>query len=355
MAGESTAVATAPISHAHELEVVEVVAETPDAVSVVLDVPEQAVSKFRYQPGQFLTVAVPTDREGGAARSYSLSSSPHFENDLIITVKRTPGGYASNWICDNVRPGTTLTVLTPSGHFTPASLDGDILLVGAGSGITPLMSIAKSVMIGGSGTVYLLYANRDRRSTIFGRELAAMTTEFPTRFTVEHWFESERGLPTADGLAKSLELFSAYDAYLCGPAPFMAAAREALLSVGIPDGHIAIEKYRSLQGNPFADVVVHTPADGERTAALTVQMEGRTAELDWPRETKLLDLLLSQGYDAPYSCREGECSSCACTVRSGEVRMLKNDTLVDDDLRAGLTLACQAVPVSDEVTIHFDQ
>ncbi len=346
---------TAPVSHAHELEIVEVVAETDDAVSIVLDVPDRTASKFRYRPGQFLTVKIPTERRCGAARSYSLSSSPHFETDLVITVKRTPGGYASNWLCDHAQPGASLTVLTPSGHFTPPSLDNDILLIGAGSGITPLMSIAKSVLIGGSGTVYLLYANRDAPSTIFGRELAAMLAEFPTRFVVEHWFEDEHGLPTATGMAASLELFSTYDAFLCGPAPFMAVAREALARIGMPDGHITVERYRSLAGDPFADVVVVAPADGEDTATVTVGLDGRKVELVWPRQTTLLDLLLSHGYDAPYSCREGECSSCACTVTSGEVTMLKNDTLVDADLRAGVTLACQAVPVSDEVAIEFDQ
>ncbi|MFT3901124.1 MAG: ferredoxin--NADP reductase [Gordonia sp. (in: high G+C Gram-positive bacteria)] len=355
MSSPRSAVATAPVSHAHELEIVEVVAETPDAMSIVLDVPEYLESAFRYHPGQFLTVKIPTDRPGGAARSYSLSSSPHFETDLVITVKRTPGGYGSNWLCDNAHPGGTLTVLTPSGHFTPADLDNDVLLVGAGSGITPLMSIAKSVLIGGSGTVYLLYANRDPRSTIFGRELTSMLAEFPTRFAVEHWFESERGRPTADGLTRALELFSAYDAFVCGPAPFMSLAREALRRVGIPAGHIAVEKYRSLEGDPFADVVVAPPSADEHTATVTVTRAGQTVELAWPRTTKLLDLLLSQGFDAPYSCREGECSSCACTVTSGEVKMLKNDTLVDADLRAGLTLACQAVPISSEVSVDFDQ
>lgn len=343
------------VSHAHELEIVEVVDETADSVSIAFDVPEHLVSKFRYEPGQFLTLKIPSERPGGAARCYSLCSSPHFENDLIITVKRTPGGYASNWLCDNAKSGLRLTVLTPGGHFTPKTLDGDLLLVGAGSGITPLMSIAKSALVGGSGTVYLLYANRDRQSTIFGKDLAEMALEFPTRFTAEHWFEDERGLPTADGLAGSLELFSTYDAYICGPAPFMEAAQEALHSVGVPDAHINIERYKSLSGDPFAEVVIKAPVDGEDVATVSVELGGESVELAWPRQTKLLDLLLSKGYDAPYSCREGECSSCACTVRSGEVKMLKNDTLVDADIALGLTLACQAVPVSDEITIAFDQ
>ncbi|WP_040004421.1 ferredoxin--NADP reductase [Gordonia alkanivorans] len=333
---------------------VEVVDETDDAVSIALAVPDHLVSRFRYHPGQFLTIKIPTDRPGGAARCYSLSSSPHFENDLIVTVKRTPGGYASNWLCDNARPGLSLTVMTPSGNFTPKSLDGDLLLVGAGSGITPLISIAKSALVGGTATVYLLYANRDRRSTIFGTELHDMVTEFPTRFTVEHWFESDQGLPTAEGLMRSLELFSAYDAYLCGPAPFMEAARSALHGIGLPDAHVHVERYRSLSGDPFADVIIPSDTSAE-TVSATVELAGRRIELDWPRDTKLLDVLLSKGYDAPFSCREGECSACACTVRSGEVSMLKNDTLVDADLSLGLTLACQSVPVSESVEIAFDQ
>ncbi|SHW29752.1 3-ketosteroid-9-alpha-hydroxylase reductase subunit [Mycobacteroides abscessus subsp. abscessus] len=289
--------------HVHSLEVVEIIRETGDAVSLVFEVPDALVDAFRYRPGQFLTLKIPSEQTGSVARCYSLSSSPHLDDDLVVTVKRTDGGYASNWLCDNVGVGDHITVLTPSGVFVPRSLDSDFLLIAAGSGITPMLSIAKSVLLGGAGTVYLFYANRDAQSVIFGAEIDDIMVEFPDRLRVVHWLEAERGLPTRDAMSELFAAYTRYSTYLCGPAPF----------------------------------------DGTRVT------------VEWPRNTPLLDVLLARGIDAPYSCREGACSACACTVRRGEVRMLRNDTLVDADLAMGLTLACQAVPVTDSVDIAFDQ
>ena len=141
--------------------------ETADAHSVSFAVPEGAEAEFDYKPGQFLTLAVPSDQTGVAARCYSLSSSPHDGGPLTVTVKRTVDGYASNWICDNLREGSTIRSLPPSGIFTPASLDADLLLFAGGSGITPIMSIARTAIAHGSGKIMLFYANarRDSRSS----------------------------------------------------------------------------------------------------------------------------------------------------------------------------------------------
>lgn len=346
--------ATTANTHVHELEVAEVIRETADAVSLVFEVPEPLVPRFRYRPGQFLTLRVPSDRTGSVARCYSLSSSPHLDDDLIITVKRTAGGYASNWLCDNAFPGTRLTTLSPSGVFTPKSLDADLLMIAAGSGITPVMSIIKSALIAGTGTSYLLYANRDASSVIFGAELADMMAEYPDRLVVDHWLESAMGLPTAEALTERLWPYTGFDAFLCGPTQFMKLARSAMVTAGMAERHIHTEIYRSLTGDPFAEIVIARD-DAQTPATATVELDGRRLELSWPRQTPLLDVLLANGYDAPYSCREGACSACACTVRAGEIRMLRNDTLVDADLAIGLTLACQSIPLTEHVDIAFDQ
>lgn len=152
-------------------------------------------ARFTYRPGQFLTVRVPSERPGGAARCYSLCSSPVRDEHLKVTVKRTAGGYASHWICDHVTEGDTLEVLRPAGTFTPDSLDGDFLLLAAGSGITPVMSILASALHAGTGAVTLLYANRDEQSVIFRDELAYLAREYGDRLTVLHWLEFVQGLP----------------------------------------------------------------------------------------------------------------------------------------------------------------
>lgn len=237
------------------LEVLDVVEETDDARSIVLRPPAEAAEQFRYKPGQFLTVAVPSEQTGLAARCYSLSSSPAEDEALTITVKRTADGYASNWMTDNVRPGSTLRVLPPSGIFTPASLEDDLLLLAAGSGITPIMSIIRTALVRGSGRLVLLYANRDERSVIFARRLAALAAERPERLQVFHWLETVQGLPTQGQLEAFAAERSSYDAFVCGPTPFMKTAVAALRGLDFPRSRRHQEKFVSLGGNPFGDVL----------------------------------------------------------------------------------------------------
>jgi 3-ketosteroid 9alpha-monooxygenase subunit B len=235
-----------------ELRVVGVVEETADARSISFAVPDG--DRFGYRPGQFLTLAVPSEQTGVAARCYSLSSSPVDGGPLTITVKRTPDGYASNWVCDHLRVGATIRALPPSGIFTPASLDADLLLLAAGSGITPVISIVRTALAVGAGRLVLLYANRDERSVIFGGELARLAAERPDRLLVVHWLESVQGLPTQAQLAAFAAPYASYDAFVCGPAPFMRTAVAALKELGFPRERRHQEKFVSLGGNPFGDL-----------------------------------------------------------------------------------------------------
>ena len=240
-----------PDNNSHRARVVEIIEETGDAHSVVLEVED--TDAFGYSSGQFLTVAVPSDRTGVVARCYSLSSAPHETDLLKITVKRTADGYGSNWICDNLRAGQQLTVLPPSGIFTPKSYDADLLLFAGGSGITPVISIAKTALATGSGKVVLLYANRDESSVIFAAALTELAQKHPDRFVVVHWLESVQGLPSAEHMRAFAEHFTTYDAFVCGPGPFMQGVVEALKGLGFPRERRHQEKFVSLGGNPFGD------------------------------------------------------------------------------------------------------
>jgi len=245
------------------LPVRELVTETEEAYTVVLDVPEDVREHFDYKPGQFLTVAVPSSETGLAARCYSLSSSPVEDGPLCITVKRTPDGYASHWIGDNVRPGHRMRVLPPAGIFTPKDLDDDLLLFAAGSGVTPMLSIARSALAVGTGKLVLFYANRDESSVIFADAWARLEAAHPDRLTVVHWLESERGLPTQDDIRELAAQHATYDAFCCGPAPFMRAVSLALRELDFPRARRHQEKFVSLGGNPFGDDVAPTEVDYE--------------------------------------------------------------------------------------------
>ncbi|MCY7395290.1 MAG: 3-ketosteroid-9-alpha-hydroxylase [Nocardioides sp.] len=237
-----------------KLTVVDVVEQTADAHSISFVGPEAAAAELAYTPGQFLTFAVPSEQTGVAARCYSLSSSPYDGGPLTVTVKRTASGYASNWMCDHLRVGDQIRVLAPSGIFTPRSLDADLLLIAGGSGITPIMSITRAALAAGAGRVVVLYANRDEESVIFARELGDLAAAHPDRLLVVHWLESVHGLPTQDQLQAFAAQFTTYDAFVCGPAPFMKAAVAALKDLGLPRERRHQEKFVSLGGNPFGDL-----------------------------------------------------------------------------------------------------
>lgn len=347
--------------HVLELQIAEVVAETDDARSLVFAVPDgpgdPAVppERLRYAPGQFLTLRVPSDRTGSVARCYSLCSSPFTDDALTVTVKRTADGYASNWLCDNAHPGMRVHLLAPSGTFVPKTLDDDFLLLAAGSGITPIMSICKSALSEGSGQVTLLYANRDDRSVIFRDALKELAGKYPDRLTVVHWLESLQGLPSAAALAALAAPFTGRPVFICGPGPFMEAARVALETLKVPARQVHIEVFKSLDSDPFAAVTIEEDGDGDAPATAVVELDGETHTVSWPRSAKLLDVLLAKGLDAPFSCREGHCGACACTLRSGKVSMEVNDVLEQQDLDDGLILACQSHPESDSVEVTYDE
>nr|WP_225952270.1 ferredoxin--NADP reductase [Mycobacterium sp. OAS707] len=340
------------------MQVADVVEETDDARSLVFAVPDGVdipADRLRYSPGQFLTLRVPSDRTGSVARCYSLCSSPFTGDPMTVTVKRTVDGYASNWLCDHAHPGMKIHVLAPSGTFVPKTLDQDFLLLAAGSGITPMMAICKSALAEGSGKVVLIYANRDEQSVIFGGVLRDLAAKYPDRLSVVHWLESVQGLPNAAALAGLAAPYIGRDAYICGPGPFMAAAEEALKNSGAPADKIHIEVFKSLESDPFAAVVIEEDDSDEGPATAIVTLDGQRHEVRWPRNAKLLDVLLDKGLDAPFSCREGHCGACAVLKKSGDVEMEVNDVLEQQDLDEGLILGCQAHPRSDSVEVTYDE
>ena len=317
----------------HRLTVRHIVRETEDACSVVLEPPPGA--DFSYQPGQFLTLRLPAGG-GLVGRCYSLCSSPHVDGELRIAVKRVRDGVGSNWIIDELAVGQELECLPPSGVFTPKSFDDDLLLFAGGSGITPVISILKSALAIGKGQLVLVYANAHEKSVLFAAQLRELAEANPDRLHVVHWLESVQGLPSRALLRAFIAPYSAYTAFICGPSPFMETVTHALRDCGVPPARIHIERFQSLAEDPFTVETASVPADeaGERTR-LTVDLDGEVHEYDWPRQVKLLDFLLAQGLKAPYSCRQGACSACACIIDEGYM------------------LGCQSLPLTDVVKIRY--
>lgn len=343
-------------SFVRELRIAEVIEETADAKSIVFDIPAGAEDDFRYTPGQFLTLRIPSEQTGSVARCYSLSSSPTEDTQLKVTVKRTVDGYGSNWLCDNAEPGMNMHVLAPSGIFTPKDLDQDFILLAAGSGITPVMSILRSALAQGTGHIVMLYANRNENSVIFKDHLQKLQAEHPDRLTVIHWLESVSGIPTPEMIGNMLQPVAAKrHSYICGPTPFMETVKDGLRRSGADMHLIHTEVFSSIEGDPFAEIVIdETPGDdASGPATAIVELDDEVHEVDWPRNTPLLDVLLSKGIKAPFSCRKGECSACACVLKSGEVEMIHNGILDPEEVEEGYVLSCQLLPKTDRVEVSY--
>lgn len=316
--------------------------------------PEALADTFRYKPGQFLTLHIPHGAKA-LPRCYSCSSSPLLNEPPRVTIKRVVDGRASNWICDQLKAGDRVAVAPPAGVFTPKSLDGDFLLLAGGSGITPVLSILRSVLHAGHGRIRLIYANRDERSVIFAEELARLSREHPRRLQVIHWLDSVQGVPSQSQLAELAADWTEAQAFICGPGLFMDAAAAALHDLDMPRARIHIERFVSLPED-----AEDLPADtlGQADAApvkISVSLDGQVHEVSGQQGQILLDALDAAGLDAPYSCRAGACAACMCQLKSGEVELAHNHVLDQHDLDQGWILGCQAIMQSDHIEIAYPE
>lgn len=335
----------------HALEVVDVVEESDEARTFVLAVPADKRGLFGYRSGQFLTVRCTTE-EGELERCYSLSSVHGADEDLRITVKRVPFGPVSNWMVDRVRKGDRLSVMRPAGVFVSRSADRDLSLFAAGSGITPIISLAKDRLRQSSGRVSLFYANRDERSVIFKAELNRLAAEHPDRLSVTHWLESVQGLPTPKLLAAYAADLADREHFVCGPAPYMDAVAAALDHLGVDRHQVHLERFVFATPQPVTSVPGREQPAVE-ASRLEVTLNGKTDSIDWAGGALMLDAMQAAGLSPPYSCRSGSCGACICQLDEGEVDMLQNQVLDARDLSEGLILACQAVARSPEVKVTF--
>ncbi|MGF7218584.1 ring-1,2-phenylacetyl-CoA epoxidase subunit PaaE [Spirosoma lacussanchae] len=350
------------------LKVKEVIRETPDAVTLTFWHPIN--EEVRYQPGQFLTFLLTVNGQK-VRRSYSMASSPHVDVSLAVSVKRVPGGLVSNYLCDRIRPGDVLETLEPMGTFVP-KLDAQnrrtLILIGAGSGITPLFSMAKSALhVEPNTRVWLIYGNRNQSSIIYKSHLDAMEQAYSSsRFQVTHVLsQPDYGWSGAEGrlnqhmLTRLLEQLPAAErqnasVYLCGPDGMMAEARSALALVGVPTDRVHKESYVSAPV-PAGDVVEEPLTAGdEGSPEVTVLYEGSEYKFAVAPHQTILEAALELDIDLPYSCQAGMCTACLGRCTSGKVKLDEEDGLSESELKAGYVLTCVAHPVGRDVVIEIE-
>ncbi|QJW91921.1 ferredoxin--NADP reductase [Spirosoma taeanense] len=350
------------------LKVKDVVRETPDAVTITFWHPLN--EEVRYQPGQFLTFLLNVNGQK-IRRSYSMASSPHVDVSLAVSVKRVPGGLASNYLYDHVKPGDILETLEPMGNFVP-KLDANtrrlIVLIGAGSGITPLFSMAKSALhVEPNSRVWLIYGNRNQSSIIYKAHLDAMEQAYGrSRFQVTHvlsqpnaGWNGPEGRLNQHTLTRLLEQVPAAERqnasfYLCGPDGMMAEARSALALVGIPADRVHKESYATAP--VAAGELVEEPmtAGDAGSPEVTVLYEGSEYKFAVAPHQTILEAALDLDIDLPYSCQAGMCTACMGRCISGKVKLDEEDGLSESELKAGYVLTCVAHPVGRDVVIEIE-
>lgn len=336
----------------HQLRIAKIIQETPDSRSFVLDVPADLAGQFNYRAGQFLTFKVPHE-SGDFNRCYSLSSAPETDGtSLKVTVKRVEGGKGSNWFNDALKEGGSLHVMPPAGRFVLKDAGtAPLLLFGAGSGITPMMSLIKSALKGGTRRIRLFYANRDKPSIIFDRELIDLIAGHATRLEVIHHLDSEQGLTRPEEILAAMKGFEGAEAYLCGPGPFMTLVERTLIDGGMPRDKVLVERFEA-SGN---DAVPVEQAEGDVIPSeITIHFENKVHKVPYQKGQTILEAARKAGLNPLSSCEEGFCASCAAKTIKGKVVLAKNDIYTDEDLGNHWILTCQGHCFGPEVEITYD-
>jgi ring-1,2-phenylacetyl-CoA epoxidase subunit PaaE len=351
----------------HSLQVAEVLEETDEARSIRFHVPLELEPLFRFRAGQHLTLRTEIGGEE-VRRNYSLCTAPD-DGELKVTVKQIVGGAFSNWVARELRPGDRLDVMPPHGSFTvdfsPGATRRYVAFAG-GSGITPIMSLARTALKAEPGSRFtLFYGNRDASSIIFLEQLAALKDRYLGRFELFHFLSDEEGdIDLLNGMLDRSTCEQAISAlvpdphevdawFICGPGPMMDAAEAALDKKGVPDDRIHIERFTA--GRPSTALAAEMAELQQQASGLqmSVTIDGRTRRVAFDG-SNILDSARASGLPAPFACKAGVCATCRARVTAGEVSMAARYGLTDEEIAAGYVLTCQSVPKGEGVAVDYD-
>ena len=350
----------------HRLTVDDLHRESADAISMTFAIPRDLAEDYRFAPGQYLTLRTTLDGEE-VRRSYSICSGPD-DGELRIAVKRVDGGAFSSWASEELKPGDALDVMTPTGRFGVAPAPGEARIhVGfaAGSGITPILSIAKGVLAREPNSrFFLFYGNRNTTGMLFREELEELKDRYIDRLSVFHVISGEeQDIPILHGrldgekvrvLLRSLVPAATVDhVFICGPTGMSEAIEQTCRELGIAEDRIHVERFVSgLGGKPRPKAVVAASAPPKAHAALII--DGKRREVPVADGEAILDAALRGGVDLPFACKGGMCSTCRAKLVEGTAEMEVNYSLEPWELKAGFILTCQARPTTDRVVVDYD-
>jgi ring-1,2-phenylacetyl-CoA epoxidase subunit PaaE len=355
----------------HPLRVKAIEPDTAEAVIVSFEVPTDLQEVFGFTQGQYLTLRHDIDGQD-LRRSYSICAGLD-DGELRVGVRKVRGGVFSNWINASLQPGDTLQVMAPQGRFfvpiEPASARHHVGIAG-GSGITPILSIMKTVLAREPKSSFtLIYGNRQLQSTMFKEEIEDLKNRYMTRLVLQHVFSDEHtdsplgfGVMNREKIGeflKSVVPAAGIDhVYICGPFQMNDEAEAALLAAGVPEERIHIERFGvALPSATQVGAVVHEALPGDaKQARITIVRDGLQREITFTEgQPSILDAASAAGLEVPFSCTSGVCGTCRAKCVDGEVRMERNFALDKNEVAAGFVLTCQAHPLTEHVTLSFDE
>ena len=349
----------------HTLTVSDVRRETAEAVSLAFTVPDRLRDAYRYTPGQYLTLRATIDGEA-VRRSYSICSGLD-DGELRVVVKRLAGGAFSSWVSEHLHVGDTLSVMTPDGRFGVPIEPGSprtLAAFAAGSGITPVMAILKTVLDREAGRFFLFYGNRSTADIIFRDQLGDLKDRYLARLAVFHVLSREQqDIAMLNGhldaekvgvLLRSVVPAASVDqAFVCGPQPMIEGLVAALAALGMAPERVHIERFTPGIGGRPRSVAIAPSAPAKATAM--VISEGARFEFPVADGEAIIDAAIRAGRSLPYSCKGGMCCTCRARLVEGKVEMAVNYSLEPWELKAGYVLTCQSHPVTDRVVVDYDQ
>jgi len=348
----------------YPLKVIKKNQETKDSCSFYISIPEEHRSIFTYSTGQFLTFKFSIEGKD-YVRSYSLSSSPFLNEPLQTSVKRVKGGVVSNYMIDYIKEGDEILSQKPLGSFfnLPKTLTAqNYILFGAGIGITPLFAILKTVLSSNlCQKVFLIYSNKNTDDIIYKEELHQWEQNHLDTFKIQHILSQRDGRLDSQKLSDILKSIPINNSlfYLCGPKNYMNTITEHLVNHKYSLNHIHKEDFKTVptlgpQPDEYSVFFEAGHSEEDEPQNLKAHLNGETVEIDLNREKSLLEQLLDQGYNPPFSCTSGSCMTCMAKLKEGKVFQLDEGILDEDNIKALEILTCQCYPLSKKVLIDYD-
>lgn len=368
------------MSDFHTLQVSRIDRLTDQAVKVTLSIPDELSDSFSFLPGQYITLDVDVAGEK-VRRSYSLCSAPSTQGAISVGVKEIPNGKVSPVLNRQIKVGDSIECMPPMGNFTwtqDAQGSAHVVLIGGGSGITPLLSIATTILESNdSSKISLVYGNKNGDSIMFLEDIQAFEKQYPSRFEVVHVFDQPRkkkGLFSSktmetishkEGLISKSLLLGVLNSmnvpsdsahfYICGPSPMMRSCQQALKNIEVADERIHIEFFTEKSDEDKQAALLGDSDEGfEGKAMVQIKLDGNSQSIEVEERDTVLNAALDNGIDAPYACMVGACTTCKAKLVKGQIEMDDQTALLPKEVEEGYILTCQSHPKSSYIEVDYD-